>query len=89
MRLGSSIPVCVHVAVMLGVREGDGFRRHQPVMLVNVRSLTESPAAEIELDPGEYHIVGYSCIGQKGPTAVMDSAGSEPTCTARVTRASR
>ena len=29
MRVGAASPACVNVAVLLGVREGQGFRRHQ------------------------------------------------------------
>ena len=74
MRLGSSNPNCLHVAVLLGVREGEGegFKRAQAVTVANVRGLTEAPVAEVELDPGEYHIVAYSCVAEKGPTVVDD-----------------
>lgn len=77
MRLGSASPNCLHVAVLLGLREGEGYRRHKPITVANVRSLTESPVAEVELDPGEYHIVGYSCINQKGPAVVADPANGQ------------
>lgn len=72
MRLGAASAACVNVAILLGVREGEGYRRHQKVMVVNVRSLTDTPAAEIELDPGLYHIIGYQCVADKGATAVVD-----------------
>lgn len=75
MRIGSASPVCHSVAVLLGTREGDGFRRHQAMTVLNVRSLTEVPVAELELVAGEYHVIGYSCHTQKGPVMVTDSAG--------------
>ena len=28
---------------------------------MNVRSLTEPAVAEVELDPGEYHVLAYRC----------------------------
>ena len=74
MRLGSASPNCLHVAVLLGIPQGAGYRRHQPVSVANVRSLTQTQVAEVELDPGEYHIIGYSCIGEKGPSIVADKA---------------
>ena len=64
MRVGAASPYCVNVAVLLGVREGEGFRRHQGITVMNVRSLVEPAVAEIELDPGEYHIVAYRCQTQ-------------------------
>lgn len=72
MRLGSSNPNCNHVAVLLGVRDGEGFRRAQPVTVANVRHLSQAPVAEVALDPGEYHVVAYSCVSQKGPAVVDD-----------------
>jgi hypothetical protein len=75
MRIGSASPECHNVAVLLGRREGEGFRRHQAMTVLNVRSLTEVPVAEIELAAGEYHVIGYSCHTQKGPQMITDSAG--------------
>jgi hypothetical protein len=75
MRIGSASPECHNVAVLLGRREGEGFRRHQAMTVLNVRSLTEVPVAELELDAGEYHVIGYSCHTQKGPQMITDSAG--------------
>ena len=40
MRVGAASPSCVNVAVLLGVREGDGYRRQQGISVMNVRSLT-------------------------------------------------
>src|SRR5262245_6635495 len=57
MRLGAASPNCDHVGVWLGVREGPGFRPHTPVAVINVRSLAEAPVAEVELPPGEYHVI--------------------------------
>jgi hypothetical protein len=74
MRLGSASPNCLHVAILLGTPEGEGYRRHKPVSVANVRSLAETQVAEVELDPGTYHVIGYSCIGEKGPAIVADKA---------------
>ena len=61
MRVGAASPSCINVAVLLGVREGEGFRRHQAINVTNVRSLEEPAVAEVELDPGEYHVLAYRC----------------------------
>ena len=74
MRVGAASPACVNVAVLLGVREGDGFRRHQGITVANVRSLAEPAVAEVELDPGEYHVIAYRCQSAKGIKTLHDSA---------------
>jgi hypothetical protein len=74
MRVGAASPACVNVAVLLGVREGQGFRRHQGITAMNVRSLTEPAVAEVELDPGEYHVLAYRCQTAKGTKTLQDSA---------------
>jgi hypothetical protein len=74
MRVGAASPSCINVAVLLGVREGEGFRRHQGLAVMNVRSLTEPEVAEVELDPGEYHVIGYRCQTAKSVKTLADSA---------------
>jgi hypothetical protein len=74
MRVGAASPSCINVAVLLGVREGEGYRRHQGITVMNVRSLTELPVAEVELDPGEYHVLAYRCQTQRGIKTVDDAA---------------
>ena len=74
MRVGAASPSCLNVAVLLGVRDGEGFRRHQGITVMNVRSLVEPAVAEIELAPGEYHIVAYRCQTKGGIKTVSDAA---------------
>jgi hypothetical protein len=74
MRVGAASPSCINVAVLLGVREGEGYRRHQGITVMNVRSLTEPAVAEVELDPGEYHVLAYRCQTAKGIKTVHDAA---------------
>src|SRR5947209_12353802 len=74
MRVGAASPSCINVAVLLGVREGDGFRRDQGITVANVRSLAEPAVAEVELDPGEYHVIAYRCQSAKGIKTLHDSA---------------
>ncbi len=76
MRVGAASPECNHVQVLLGVRDGEGFRRHKPITVMNVRSVTEAPVGEIELDPDEYHVVAYACIKDKGAKVVGDSGAT-------------
>ena len=88
MRVGAASPSCINVAVLLGVREGEGFRRHQGITVMNVRSLVEPAVAEVELDPGEYHVACLSLPDRKGGIkTVADGAGRAPTAPAM--RASR
>jgi hypothetical protein len=78
MRVGAASPRCVNVAVLLGVREGDGYRRHQGITVANVRSITEPAVAEVELDPGEYHVLAYRCQSAGGTVKqVDDNAGGQ------------
>ena len=76
MRIGSASPTCLHAAVLLGQREGAGFRAKQVVSVADLRSVTESAVSEVELEPGEYHVVAYSCVQQKGPAVVGDKGAS-------------
>jgi hypothetical protein len=77
MRVGAASPSCINVAVLLGVRDGEGFRRHQGITVANVRSLTEPAVAEVELDPGEYHVLAYRCQNAKRVTTLQDGDGGQ------------
>ncbi len=78
MRIGAASPNCLNVAVLLGTREGDGYRRGQVITVINVRSLAEQPVAEVELDAGEHHVIGYGCAADSGKgRIVMDKAGPQ------------
>jgi len=77
MRVGSASAACVNVAVLLGVREGAGFRRHQGITVMNVRSLTEPAVAEVELDAGEYHVLAYRCQTRAKLHTVSDTDGGQ------------
>jgi len=74
MRVGAASPSCINVAVLLGVRDGAGFRRHQGITVMNVRSLTEPAVAEVELEPGEYHVLAYRCQSARSIKTVADGA---------------
>lgn len=78
IRVGSASPTCAHTRVLLGTRAGDGYRRGQVIMVANLRSVTASQVAEVELDPGEHHIIGYSCVAENSQQKfVSDPAGGQ------------
>ena len=77
IRVGSASPACLHTRVLLGTRAGDGYKRGQVIMVANLRSVTQSQVAEVELDPGEHHIIGYSCMAENKQTFVTDPAGGQ------------
>jgi len=72
MRIGAASPTCINVQVLLGRREGEGYRRGKIVTVALVRSLGASQVAEIELEPGEHHVIGYKCIADGKATAVAE-----------------
>jgi hypothetical protein len=74
MRLGAASQTCQNVGVWLGVREGNGFRPVKPVAVINHRSLSEVPVAEVELHPGEYHIISYACGNGSNVKQIADTA---------------
>ena len=76
MRIGSASPTCLHAAVMLGQREQTWFKTHQHIVVANIRSVTDPAVAEVELDPGEYHVVAYSCRDAKTAHAISDKGAS-------------
>lgn len=61
MRLGMASPSCQHVGVWLAMRDGPGYRPHTPVAVIHAGSLDDVPVAEVELPPGEHHVVSYAC----------------------------
>jgi hypothetical protein len=77
MRVGSASPACNHVAVLLGTRDGEGYRRGQVIKVANERSLSEVAVAEVELEPGEHHVIGYACNNERGTKTVMDKADAQ------------
>lgn len=78
MKLGIASPNCRNVSVLLGVRDAPGFyKRVRAVNVVDVRSPTDPPIAEVELDAGEYHIIGFACGNEKGYKIVSADANHE------------
>ena len=79
MRVGSASPTCLSAALLIGAREGPGFRREQVVQVAHVKSLIEPAVVEIELPPGEHHVIGYSCGQQGGKYTVVTEKASTVT----------
>ena len=75
VRVGAASQKCLHVAVMIGVPAGEGYRRERVMAVANVRSLAKAPVAEAEFDAGEYHVIGYACTNDKGTKAIADDTG--------------
>ena len=89
MRVGAANPTCLSAALLIGVREGPGFRREQVVQVAHVRSLVEPAVIEVELPPGEHHVLGYSCGQQGGKyTVVTDKASTATLADGRLYRTS-
>lgn len=61
MRISRASPNCRNVGLWLGTREGAGYRPAKPVAVINTGALDEVPVAEVELHPGEYHVISYAC----------------------------
>jgi len=74
MKIGSADPACQRASVMLGVHEGGTYFR--PVRQLDVVGLiapSTSAVSEIELAPGSYHVIGYSCADAKGKRVTMSA----------------
>ena len=76
MRLGAASQTCRNVGIWLGVREGDGFKPVKPVAIIDHKNLAETPIAEVELHPGEYHVISYACGAASGVKQITDPGGS-------------
>lgn len=77
MRIGSASTGCRNVAVLLGTRDGDHYRRGEVIKVANVRSVSEPAVAEVALSPGEHHVLGYACQSERDTKTVMDKADGQ------------
>ncbi len=75
MRLGAASQTCQNVGIWLGVRDGIGYRPIKPVAIINHRSLADVPVAEVELHPGEYHVISYACGNGTDVKQIADTDG--------------
>lgn len=78
VRIGEAGTLCRHVAIMIGVREGDGYRATKTLIVANVRSITEAPVAEVELPPGEYHFLAYRCRNAGNQAVTVGDIADKP-----------
>ncbi|MDX2202720.1 MAG: hypothetical protein NW223_08215 [Hyphomicrobiaceae bacterium] len=78
VRIGEAGQLCRHVSIMIGVREGDGFRGTRVLNVANVRSITEAPVAEVELPPGEYHLLAYRCRNDRHRAVAVGDIADKP-----------
>ena len=78
MRLGAASWACAHASVLIGVRDGNGYRGVRGVRVANMRSVTESAVAEVELPPGEYHFLAYRCMDKNGVGNAVGSLSDKP-----------
>jgi hypothetical protein len=78
VRIGEAGTLCKHVAIMIGVRDGGGYRATKLLTVANVRSVTEAPVAEVELPPGEYHLLAYRCQNQQHKAVAAGDTSDKP-----------
>jgi hypothetical protein len=74
IKLGAADPLCTVLVAGIGVREGSNFRHLQMARIV--RKAGETAVAELELGPGEYHVVSYSCARQGRIVLLAEPAGN-------------
>jgi hypothetical protein len=70
VKLGAADPLCSTLTAGIGVREKDAFRRVQSIRIVLTKN--EPMVAEVELDPGEYHVVSYVCLKARSVVALAE-----------------
>lgn len=73
IKLGAADPLCGTLAAGIGVREGSSFRHVQAARIV--RKAGDTAVAELELGPGEYHVVSYACAKRGGVMLLAEPAG--------------
>ncbi len=78
VRIGEAGTLCRHVSIMIGMREGQGFRSTKILNVANVRSVSEAPIAEVELPPGEYHLLAYRCQNQNNRSIAVGDIADRP-----------
>jgi hypothetical protein len=74
IKLGAADPLCGTLAAGIGVREGSNFRHVQSARIV--RKAGDAAVAELELGPGEYHVVSYACAKRGGAMLLAEPVGT-------------
>ena len=62
MKIGTLGVQCAVADAVIGTRDGDRYKPVRVLRIVGAANPLLPQAAEAELDPGEYHIIGYSCF---------------------------
>ena len=70
MQIGSANTQCSVANAIIGVRDGNGYKPVRTLRIVNGQAAALPRVAEAELDPGDYHIIGYVCASGLGATVL-------------------
>ncbi len=73
MKVGSVDPSCVTASVLLGRRDGAVFQPARQIDVAGLKAPVAPLVSEVELDPGEYHVIGYSCAAPSGKKVAVTS----------------
>ena len=71
MQIGAVSTQCSVANAIIGVRDGTGYKPVRTLRIVNGQAAALPRVAEAELDPGEYHIIGYICATGLGGGTVL------------------
>ena len=66
---------CRQQALLIGARDGNGHRLVKKLVASGTAPATTANAAEAELDPGEYHLLGYACMRDRSLLNVGNEGG--------------
>jgi hypothetical protein len=70
MKIGQTNVPCQIANAVIGVRDSDGYKPVRNLQIVGTTNPLGAHAAEAELDPGEYHIIGYICTAGQQTTVI-------------------
>ncbi len=65
VKIGAAVNACTTATLTLGVRDGVKFRDINTLRVVGLNSPVQPAVAEVELDPGEYHVTSYTCVSPR------------------------
>jgi hypothetical protein len=75
MKFGMPQEACIEHYLWLGVRDGNGHRRVARLQAPGSPRIGSANATEVELDPGEYHVLGYACQRARSTIAFGSHGG--------------
>jgi len=73
MKIGSADGGCVRASVLLGQQEGNRFVAVRRLDVAGLWAPTVSTVSEMELDAGDYQVLGYSCATPSGKQFAFSS----------------